>query len=127
MRMLLAASALLLAAAPGAAGPQSRDLVPAAEAVGAPIDCVTLTQVQSARVRDGATIDFLMRGGKVYRNQLDGGSCPQLSSEKRFLYKVSGGRLCSFDHITVLTDPGLRQGASCGLGEFQPVQLTAAH
>lgn len=73
-------------------------------------------------MRDGGTIDFIMRGGKVYRNRLDGGSCPQLSSEKRFSYKVSGGQLCSIDQITVLVDPGLGRGVSCGLGAFQPVK-----
>ncbi|RYE03848.1 MAG: hypothetical protein EOP61_03030 [Sphingomonadales bacterium] len=122
MRMLLAASVLLLAAAPGSAG-QHRSQVPDAAPAGDPVSCVSLSQVQSTTVRDGQTIDFMMRGGKVYRNTLDGGSCPQLASQKRFSYKVSGGQLCSVDIITVLNEPGLSQGASCGLGEFQPVKL----
>jgi hypothetical protein len=124
MRILLAASALLLAAAPSSAG-QHHNQVPEATPAGDPVSCVTLRQVQSTEVRDGKTIDFVMRGGKVYRNTLDGGSCPQLGSQKRFSYKVSGGQLCSVDIITVLNEPGLSQGASCGLGEFQPVTLAA--
>ncbi|RYD48457.1 MAG: hypothetical protein EOP60_15670 [Sphingomonadales bacterium] len=123
MRILLAASALLLAAAPGSASQN----VPEATPAGAPVSCVTLTQIQSTQVRDGATIDFKMRGGKTYRNNLDGGACPQLAFEKRFTYKVSGNQLCSVDTITVLTEPGLSRGASCGLGQFQPVTLAAAH
>ncbi|MES2986818.1 MAG: hypothetical protein V4808_02825 [Pseudomonadota bacterium] len=120
MRILLAASALLFAAAPGSAGKQQ---VPPATPAGNPVSCVTLSQVQQTKVRDGQTIDFVMRSGKVYRNTLDGGSCPQLGFEKRFSYKVTGNQLCSVDIITVLTEPGLSQGASCGLGQFQPVTL----
>jgi hypothetical protein len=86
---------------------------------------VTLTQIRETKVRDGQTIDFVMRGGTVYRNRLDGGTCPQLGFEKRFGYKVSGNQLCSVDRITVLTQPGVTPGASCGLGSFQPVTLAA--
>jgi hypothetical protein len=84
---------------------------------------VRLNQIRTTKIRDGGTIDFVMRNGRVYRNSLDGGSCPSLSSEKRFLYKTSSGDLCSTDTITVLRDPGLSRGATCGLGEFQPVKL----
>ena len=126
MRVLLAASALIFAAAPGSAV-QHRDTVPAAEPAGAPIDCVTIRQIRSTDVRDGSTIDFHMAGGKVYRNTLEGGACPQLGFEKRFLYKTSGSQLCSIDTISVLTEPGLTRGASCGLGKFQPVKLIKAH
>lgn len=124
MRILLAASALLFAAAPGGA---SQREVPVATPVGAPVSCVTVSQIQSTQVRDDRTIDFMMRGGKVYRNTLDAGSCPQLGSEQRFSYKVTGSQLCSVDIITVLTEPGLTRGASCGLGQFQPVKLEATH
>ncbi|RYG99738.1 MAG: hypothetical protein EON58_02895 [Alphaproteobacteria bacterium] len=126
MRVLLAASALLFAAAPGSAV-QNRNHVPAAEPVGAAVDCINIRQIRSTDVRDGGTIDFHMAGGKVYRNTLDSGSCPQLGFEKRFLYKTTGSQLCAIDTIRVLTDPGLTQGASCGLGQFQPVKLTKAH
>ena len=127
MRMLLAAPALLLAAASGGASLQHRSEVPAATPAGAPVACVTLTRIKEAKVRDGRTIDFIMRGGAVYRNTLDGAACPQLGSEKRFSYKVSGNQLCSVDVITVLAQPGVTPGASCGLGKFQPVTLAAAH
>ena len=126
MRSLLAASALLVAAAPSSAG-QHHDHAPQATPAGNPVSCVRLAQIQSTAVRDDRTIDFMMRDGKVYRNTLDGGSCPQLGSQKRFSYKVTGGQLCSVDIITVLGEPGLTQGASCGLGKFQPVKLASAH
>jgi hypothetical protein len=120
--MLLAVSALLFAAAPGGAG-QHHAEDPIATPAGDPVNCVRLNQILRATVRDGTTIDFVMRNGRVYRNRLDGGICPSLSSEKRFLYKTSSGDLCSYDTITVLRDAGPTRGATCGLGSFQPVTL----
>lgn len=123
MRTLLAAasaSALLLVALPGAA---ERQQVPEATPVGKPVDCVRTRDIRSTRVRDDSTIDFVMNGGKVYRNNLDGMRCPQLGFEKRFAYRTTIGQLCSVDTITVLQNPGLSAGPTCGLGSFQPVKL----
>jgi hypothetical protein len=123
MRTLFAApiAALTLLTLPGAA-PQ-RNAVPEATPAGKPIDCVSLRNIRETKVRDDSTIDFVMRGGKVYRNDLRGIGCPRLGFEKRFLYKTTLSQICSVDTITVLQDPGLSQGATCGLGEFQPVTL----
>jgi hypothetical protein len=124
MRVLLAASALLLAAAPGSAS-QKAGQVPDATPTGAPIDCINSAQVRETKVRDDQTIDFIMSNRKVFRNMLDGGKCPGLSFERRFLHKTAFGKYCSTDIITVLMEPGLMQGASCGLGKFQPVTLAS--
>ena len=77
-------------------------------------------------MRDDRTIDFITTGRKVYRNTLDY-PCPQLGFEQRFAHKTSTNNLCSLDTITVLTSPGLSQGATCGLGKFQPVTLTTGN
>ena len=117
MRPAVVALVLLAAAAP------ARDRVPAAAAAGPPVSCVNLHQIRETRVRDDRTIDFYLRGGRVYRNTLPQ-SCPQLGFEERFSYATSLSRLCSVDIITVLrTGPDLSRGASCGLGKFQPVTL----
>ena len=76
--------------------------------------------IRETRVRNDRTIDFYANGGKVYRNVLPY-SCPSLGFEERFSYKTSLSQLCSTDIITVLTSPGIKRGASCGLGKFQPV------
>ncbi len=115
-----AIAALILVA--GAATARDRNAIPAATPVGDPIDCVSLRSIQSTSVHGDSTIDFHMSGGKVYRNTLPQ-SCPSLGFEERFLYKTSLSQLCSVDIITVLQSPGLSQGASCGLGKFQPVKL----
>lgn len=95
-------------------------------AKGAPVDCVQIRSIQSTNVRDDHSIDFIMNGRKIYRNILPN-SCPSLGFEKRFLYKTSLSQLCSVDIITVLYSGGmgLQQGASCGLGKFQPMEKVA--
>ncbi|MBB6122308.1 hypothetical protein [Sphingobium subterraneum] len=95
------------------------NLVPA----GAPVDCIQLQNIRSSHVKDDRTIDFEMNGRKIYRNTLPY-SCPGLKSEEKFAYKTSLSQLCSVDIITVLQSfgGGLSQGASCGLGKFQPME-----
>ncbi|MBO9712391.1 hypothetical protein [Sphingomonas sp.] len=121
MRLILTAAALLIAAAPAPA-PQKKDAVPVATPDGKPVSCIIGRQIRQTYVRSDNVIDFEMRGGQVYRNELPGG-CPGLASEKRFLHKSSIDEYCSVDTITVLHSPPMIEGATCGLGEFQPVKL----
>ena len=122
MRKLILATLVLIS---GTAIARDRNAVPEATPTGNAVSCVNLRNIQSTRVHGDSTIDFHMSGGKVYRNTLPN-SCPSLGFEERFLYKTSLSQLCSVDIITVLQSPGLSQGASCGLGKFQPVKLTSA-
>lgn len=110
---------LAIAFAGSAAGAQDEAWRKARPA-GEPVDCVQLTQIRETRVRDDRTIDFVMRGGQVYRNTLPA-TCPRLGFEQRFTYRTTLNRLCGVDFITVLalTPPPL--GPSCGLGRFQPI------
>jgi len=118
MRILLVTIVALAAAAPVAARDQA---APAATPAGPPVDCIQLNQVRETHVRNDQVIDFEMSGKRTYRNTLDG-ACPSLGFEQRFSYSVSTGQLCSTDLITVLQSTGGR-GATCGLGQFQPVTL----
>jgi hypothetical protein len=106
------------------AASQARPLKPEEEAkitpVGKPEHCIRLDQLDESRVRDDQTIDFYMRGGRVYRNRLPN-SCPSLGFEERFSHRTSIQELCSSDVITVLQSPPVVRGASCGLGDFQEV------
>ncbi len=122
MRKLMFVCALALATMTGSAGARDRNAVPLAESDGKPISCVQIHSIRETRVHGDSVIDFHMAGGKVYRNTLPY-SCPSLGFEERFLYKTSTSELCSVDIITVLQSPGLSQGPSCGLGQFQPVKL----
>ncbi|MFD1787941.1 hypothetical protein ACFSC3_10180 [Sphingomonas floccifaciens] len=109
--------ALLLAAAPALA---RDDVVPAATPNGAPVSCISTVGLRS-QVRSDSVIDFTA-GSRTYRNTLPQ-SCPGLGFDRRFAYSLTTPRLCDVDIITVLQDPGLSPGASCGLGKFQPVTL----
>jgi hypothetical protein len=98
---------------------------PVATPTGKPVNCVQITSIDQTVVRDDRTIDFMMRGTpRVYRNTLPQ-SCPELGSERAFSYQTSVSELCNVDIITVFRSAGpIRQGASCGLGQFEPVSLS---
>jgi hypothetical protein len=98
--------------------------VPAAEVTGEPVSCINLSQIRNTAVRDDRTIDFIMSGGRVYRNTLPN-QCGSVGFDRAFTYSTSLTQLCNVDIITVLQNVGggLMPGASCGLGEFIPVKL----
>jgi hypothetical protein len=117
---LFVLTALALASS-GFAKPAA-DEVPPAKNNGAAESCVYTQDIRDTRVRSDNVIDFVMNSGKVYRNTLPY-ACAGLGFEERFMYRLSTSRLCNVDIITVLQSPGLMRGASCGLGDFQPVEL----
>jgi len=123
MNRMIAGAAALLTVALGVTA-DARPLKPEQEAKikpdGPAVTCIPLRSIRSTRVRDDRTIDFYMGGNKVYRNTLPY-SCPGLGFEERFGYATSLSQLCSVDIITVLRTSPVPQGASCGLGKFQPV------
>ena len=124
MRKTLMIVSLGLVGVIAVAGSNARPLKPEEEAritpIGKPVSCLRIAEIDESRVRNDRTIDFYMKGGKVYRSNLPN-SCSQLGFEERFSYKTSTQELCSSDIITVLTGPGIGQGPSCGLGDFQEV------
>ena len=117
-RPYLIALALLAPLTIGAA----RDSVPEATPVGEPVSCIPIRSIGQSLVRSDRVIDFEVQGHKVYRNTLPN-DCPGLGFEERFSYTTSLSSLCSNDIITVLYTSPVSRGASCGLGQFQPVTL----
>jgi len=107
-------------AAPGMA--RDRSEIPEAVPNGKPQSCVSIPRIRATRVHGDGVIDFEMSGGKVYRNTLPN-ACPGLGFRESFAYETSLSQLCSTDIITVLESPPVMRGASCGLGQFQPVTL----
>jgi hypothetical protein len=92
-----------------------------ARPVGEAEDCIIINRIRTSHVRAADVIDFEMIDGRIMRSRLPY-DCPGLTFEERFSYATSLNRLCSVDTITVL-DTGGRRGASCGLGEFQQVEI----
>ena len=119
-RPLLALLALTAFAAPALSRPLKPEEEAKIQPAGKPVDCIQPNLIRETRVRDDSTIDFYMTGGRVYRNRLPQ-SCPQLGFEERFGYETSINQLCNVDIIHVLYDSPPIRGASCGLGQFQPV------
>ena len=89
--------------------------------------CISLRALKRTEIVDDQTIIFFMPGKKVYINLLPK-ACRGLSREGRFSYRVSGSQLCSHDRITILSafSTGLRDGRSCRLGYFQPIDKEIA-
>lgn len=108
-------------------GSSAEDEIPRwqqATPVGEPESCISLNRIRRTEVHDDRTIDFHMSGGETYRNTLPR-DCNGLGFEESFSYRTSLSRLCSTDIITVVrTGGGATGGPSCGLGQFQPVELS---
>ena len=121
-----AGAAVALAALAIPAASSAEDELPRwqqARSVGSAENCISLTRIRNTRVHDDRTIDFHMRGGRIYRNTLPY-ECNGLGREEAFSYRTSLSRLCSVDIITVVqTGGGAINGPSCGLGEFEPIEL----
>ncbi len=81
-----------------------------------------IAPLRESLVRNDRVIDFHISGDRYYRVTLPQ-SCSGLGSERRFTYSTSLSQLCSTDIITVLYQSPPMRGASCGLGEFQPVKI----
>ena len=102
----------------------ARDTIPAATPIGKAQSCIPRHAIRQSHVRSDRIIDFELAGGRVYRNTLPH-DCPDLGFQERFSFSTSIDELCSTDIITVLEITPLHAGASCGLGEFQPVTLAS--
>lgn len=121
---LVVTASLLIGGTSIAFAKRDRDVPPEAKESGKAQSCVPLIQIRETKVYGDQTIDFRMRNGKTFRNTLPY-TCPRLGFEERFSYRTSLTQLCSTDIITVLNTSGgdLSRGASCGLGQFQPVEI----
>src|SRR5262245_17661344 len=105
---------LLVAAPGGAQDSEDIDRTPA--------DCITTTSIDRTQAVDDRTIQFFMRGKKIYQNYLPR-RCPGLQRQNRIMYKTRGSRLCDVDTVTVLEQWAgrLEPGFTCLLGSFVPI------
>lgn len=120
IRPLVTAALLAVLVGPAVARPLKPEQEAKIQRSGPPVSCIFSHDIRETRVRDDSTIDFYMNGGKVYRNKLPN-SCPELGFEERFGYETSIDQLCNVDIIHVLHSSPPMRGASCGLGQFQPI------
>ena len=120
----MGALALAIAATPG--GARDPERVPHATPVGKPLECISLRSLGPSRVRSDRVIDFITRGGSVYRNTLPR-SCPSLGFERAFSYEQqNSARVCADDLIRVIYSADGTRGGGCAIGRFQPVEIARA-
>ncbi|MEO0971812.1 MAG: hypothetical protein AAFX85_01860 [Pseudomonadota bacterium] len=93
------------------------------EKVGTEVQCLSLRTIRDVHYPSDEVMLFEVRGGATYLNELNG-SCHNLSRERRFdSNSTNVGRLCKGQVITVTDRFGVIRG-SCGLGDFQQVEVT---
>ena len=120
---LILASALAAGSVAFAAERASDDDKYEIRKIGEPKSCIMRSSIRSTDVIDDQTIDFKMRNGDIYRNNLPN-KCSGLGFEEAFSYKTSTNQLCNVDIIHVLSQTGgrLDTRGACGLGKFQQIE-----
>jgi hypothetical protein len=95
----------------------------------APVQCISMRQIEGTQIVDDQTILFYRRGGRVYMNLLEQ-ECPTLLQNKLFSYRVTSGtraaRLCDFNAITVVDHLTQQLTYTCRLGMFHPIDEAQA-
>lgn len=86
-----------------------------------PVNCISTWQIRTIRVIDDRTIDFESTGRRTYRNNLPI-SCFGLSFNSGIRHNARTSQLCSFNTFTVNALGSGPRGASCRLGQFQPMK-----
>ncbi|MEJ6595359.1 hypothetical protein [Parasphingorhabdus sp.] len=91
--------------------------------IGEQKSCIMRSNIRSTDVVDDQTIDFKMRNGDIFRNNLPR-KCSGLRFEEAFSYKTSINQLCNVDIIHVLAHTGgqIDTRGACGLGKFQKIE-----
>ncbi len=92
---------------------------------GAPVNCISRSQVRTFRVIDDQTIDFERNRIQAWRNNLPM-RCSGLSFGQKIRHHSRTSQLCSFDTITPVSMGGGSSGQRCQLGQFQPIKRVPA-
>jgi hypothetical protein len=87
-----------------------------------PERCLQLSRLDTTEVLNNQQILFRTRGREYFLNSLPH-PCPGLRRNSTLLFRTSIDLVCDVDVVTVVESMGwgLRPGASCGLGKFEPV------
>ena len=98
-------------------------LILAGMAVSAPAwaenTCINTRDITSSTSKDGKTLVFQMRDGKIYVNHLQG-VCPGLRYDG-FVWVLRGGDTKVCENMQTLRV--LRSGEVCALGKFDPPRM----
>ena len=84
----------------------------------AAVTCLRSRDIDSTNVVNSKTVDFRMRNGSVYRNNLRA-SCSSLKFSG-FAYHAHGGTICDYQFVRML-----QSGGACSLGAFEKMPSSA--
>jgi|TARA_R100000501_G_scaffold5804_1_gene12863 hypothetical protein len=126
MKLPVITAIAILALAGCAASTPSADSEPqdprlTAAATGEPINCVNLRDIDRTEPLDARNILFVMRGSRVYRNELPT-SCPPSARDDAFSYRTPTGQICSGEILTFFEPANNFPTGSCALGQFTPIE-----
>lgn len=88
---------------------------------GPPVNCISTNQIRSIRVIDDHTIDFETTGRRAFRNNLPF-RCSGLTFNSGIRHNSRTSQLCSFNTFTINSLGSGPRGATCRLGQFQPMK-----
>lgn len=94
----------------------------AAERSEEPERCLQLSRVTGTEILSNRQILFETTGRRYYLNTLPY-PCPGMRRSSTLMFRTSLNMVCDVDVVTLVDSFGwgLRPGASCGLGRFEPL------
>jgi hypothetical protein len=93
-------------------------------ATGPSRSCLQISQIDSTEGISDRAIIFRMRGGDLYRNELNA-NCPGARRDMAFSYSTTIGQICRGEILTFFDPPVRAQYGSCALGDFVPIPKDA--
>ena len=122
MRLMIVSATLLLAACANSDSPADRSVW---VADGAPVNCISRSQVRTFRVIDDQTIDFERNRNQAWRNSLPF-RCSGLTFGQAIQVNSRTSQICNLDSITPKSFGSGPNAPRCQLGQFQPMKRVPA-
>jgi len=121
--ILIAGTAILLAALPAAAArpsPQQRlDTLLEGRVAGDPVNCINLRDIRSSEIIDGTAIVYRTGANRLYVNRPTGGE-RQLDDSDILVTNTYSPQLCSIDIVRLLDRTSRFETGFVSLGKFVP-------
>ena len=128
MRACIVVGALALAACAGGTPPAAEQAALAdvpGKAIGDPVSCVQMRDVERFEPVNKYVAFVHMRGNKVYRTDFAGG-CPGLKRDDTLVIKTSIAQYCRGDIFETVDPVSNFSSGSCAFGAFTPYELPKA-
>jgi hypothetical protein len=91
---------------------------------GKPVNCISLSSIQSTQIIDGTAILYRTSGNRLYVNRPAIGAS-SLDDDDILVTRTSMSQLCNVDVVHLIDRTGFFQHGFVGLGEFVPYTKAA--